>query len=216
MKNGPSAFTTVPSIFVETVVINYFPYSFRLCSHFSDSSCAHTKNYMFTRNSDSANLKVDRHITGKFLGQTSSALDKIGCFPDNIIHCISCQLGLWSGRQTEKNFLDNVYEYSSDRQECKTFRTFWARIPWLIYWWTVFCQIYWEAATCRLSLRILFFLSHNFTLSLDVFITLITSTSLLLMPHLATMSSCIHYSNYVYKSTFNATPGYNVIMYSLL
>ena len=63
---------SVPSIFVETVVINYFPYSFRLRS----------------------NLKVDRHISGKFLGQTSRALDKIGCFPDNIIRCISCQLGL--------------------------------------------------------------------------------------------------------------------------
>ena len=29
---------SVSSIFVETVVINYFPYSFRLCSHVSDSS----------------------------------------------------------------------------------------------------------------------------------------------------------------------------------
>ena len=33
----------VPSIFLETVVINYFPHSFRLCSHFSDSSHALTR-----------------------------------------------------------------------------------------------------------------------------------------------------------------------------
>ena len=45
---------SVPSIFVETVVIKYFPYSFRLCSHFFDSSCVDTKNHMFTHNSDLA------------------------------------------------------------------------------------------------------------------------------------------------------------------
>ena len=47
----------VPSIFVETVVINYFPHSFRLCSHFSDSSCADTKEHMFTHNSDFGKLE---------------------------------------------------------------------------------------------------------------------------------------------------------------
>ena len=76
-------------IFLETVVINYFPHSFRLCSHFSDSSCSDTKNHMFTHNSDLANLKVDCHISGKFLEQTSRALDWIGCFPNNIICWIS-------------------------------------------------------------------------------------------------------------------------------
>ena len=65
----------VPSIFVETVVINYFPHSFRLCSHFSDSSCANMRNHMFTHNTDLPNLKVDFHISGKFLRQTSRALD---------------------------------------------------------------------------------------------------------------------------------------------
>ena len=79
----------VPSIFLETVVINYFPHSFRLCSHFSDSSCSDTKNHMFTHNSDLANLKVDCHISGKFLEQTSRALDWIACFPNNIICWIS-------------------------------------------------------------------------------------------------------------------------------
>ena len=37
---------SVPSISVEIVVINYFPYSFRLCSHFSDSSCADTCSHV--------------------------------------------------------------------------------------------------------------------------------------------------------------------------
>ena len=47
----------VPSIFVETVVINYFPYSLRLYSHFSDSSCADTKEHMFTHNRDFGKLE---------------------------------------------------------------------------------------------------------------------------------------------------------------
>ena len=48
---------SVQSILVETVVINYFPYSFRLCSHFSDSSCADTKNHMFKHNRDFGKLE---------------------------------------------------------------------------------------------------------------------------------------------------------------
>ena len=48
---------SVSSIFVETVVINYFPYSLRLYSHFSDSSCADTKEHMFTHNRDFGKLE---------------------------------------------------------------------------------------------------------------------------------------------------------------
>ena len=55
---------SVPSIFVETVVINYFPYSFRLCSHFSDSSSADTKEHMFTHNCDFGKLESGSSYIG--------------------------------------------------------------------------------------------------------------------------------------------------------
>ena len=51
---------------------------------------------------------------------------------------------------------------------------------------------------------------------LDIFSTSnlpsVPSNPFLFKPHSYFVPTCIHYSNYVYKSTFNATPGYNVMM----
>ena len=79
--------------------------------------------------------------------KTSSVLDEISCFPNNIIHWISrnypvdsrkpCAfLVSWAcdvGDKLKKNFLDNVYEYSTKRQEGKTFHAGIPLINWALY-----------------------------------------------------------------------------------
>ena len=89
----------------------------------------------------------------------------------------------------KKSFLANVYEYSTERQECKTFC---ARIPGLIGHYT----------NEQLGLLDIFSTSNQPAGSSNPF---------LFAPHFYFVPTCIYYSNYVYKSTFNATPIYNVM-----
>ena len=86
-------------------------------------------------------------------------------------------------------FLDNVYENSTERQERKTFCV---SIPWLIGHYT----------DEQLGLLDIFSTSN---------LPSVASNPFLFKPHFYFVPTCIHYSNYVYKSTFNATPGYNVM-----
>ena len=83
---------SVPSIFVETVVNNLQTISLIHLGYvhtFPTALALTRKNTCSHITVISANLKVDCHISGKFLEYTSRALDWIGCFPNNIIRWIS-------------------------------------------------------------------------------------------------------------------------------
>ena len=101
------------------------------------------------------------------------------------------EMAYWAcevGDILKKNFLDNIYEYSTERQECKTFCD---RIPFIGHY-----------PNEQLGLFDIFNTSNLPSVPLNPF---------LFKPHFYFVPACIYYSNYVCKSTFNATPVYNVM-----
>ena len=138
------------------------------------------------------------------MGQTSSVLAKIGCFPNKIIRWISriypansrkrfAFLVNWAcemGGKLKKTFLTmSMNTALTERQERKTFC---ARIPGLIGHYT------------NEQLGLLDIFSTNNLPS-------VPSNPFLFNPHFYFVPTYIHYSNYVYKSTFCATSGYTVM-----